>query len=81
MEKVKEEKLKALNLQNALLVKLQGRYSYIVHFINDLLKLYSRENIVFSAIMRNKGIPGYHIFINILMDKEGDHEPNSEKKR
>ena len=57
-----------------LVVKAIGSVEQLQIFIKDLPKLYPRENITYSHIIKNRGNPGFHIFINIVL-------PSSNEKR
>ena len=60
--------------EKTLVVKAIGGYDELQVFISDLPKIYSRQNITFSHIIKNRGNPGYHVFINIILTPSNSKE-------
>ena len=50
-----------------LVLKAIGSLKQLETFTEDLPKLYPRQNITYSHIIKNRDNPGYHIFINIVL--------------
>ena len=50
-----------------LVVKAIGSEEQLHTFTEDLKKLYPRQNITFSHLIKNRGNPGFHIFINVVL--------------
>lgn len=57
-----------------LVVKAIGSIKQLQTFIRDLPKLYPRQNITYSHIIKNRGNPGFHVFINIVLPSSNSKE-------
>jgi len=57
-----------------LVVKALGNIEQLKTFTKDLTKLYPRQNITFSHFIKNRGNPGYHVFINIVLSSSNSKE-------
>jgi len=56
-----------------LVVKAIGAEKQLQTFKEDLAKVYPRQNLAFSHLIRNRDSYGFHIFVNILL-------PSSDKR-
>lgn len=65
---------KLMRKPNILVVKLQGQPELIYRFLSEVQKIVPSENIDVSQLLRNKGMPGCHLFFRI------DFAPMSDKK-
>ena len=57
-----------------LVVKAIGSEEHLKTFAEDLTKVYPRQNMTFSHIIKNRGNPGFHIFINIVLPSSNSKE-------
>jgi hypothetical protein len=63
-----KHKPSAQPIARRLVIKAIGELEQISAFIEDLRKIYPEHRMNFSPILRNNAAPGYHCFINLLMD-------------
>lgn len=57
-----------------LVVKALGNIEQLKTFTKDLTKVYPRQSMTFSHIIKNRGNPGYHVFINIVLPSSKSKE-------
>jgi hypothetical protein len=70
MDRKEENKKPYYDYEQRLVIKILGKYENIVQAISDLHKIYPKERMNFSPILKNKDQDGYHCFVNILMDAD-----------
>jgi len=58
------------DFERRLVIKMLGKYEHIIQAISDLHKIYPKDRMNFSPILKNKEQTGYHCFVNIFMDYE-----------
>lgn len=61
---------KLMQNPNILVVKLQGQAELIYKFLSEVQKIVSADNIDVSSLLRNKGMPGHHLFFRIDFTSE-----------
>jgi len=53
-----------------IVVKAIGSERQLKAFKRDLGKVYARQNLTFSHLIKNRGNPGFHVFINIILPSD-----------
>ena len=66
----KREKVKSYEFEDRLVVKLIGKVEWIQRFIFELNRIFTKDQLNFSPILKNRDATGYHCFINIFMDSD-----------
>jgi hypothetical protein len=61
---------KGTDFENQLTLKILGKHENVIMAISELNRLYPKEKMNFSPIMKNKEQHGYHCFVNISLSTQ-----------
>ncbi len=65
-----EIKNKLTDFENQLILKILGKHENVIRAISDLYRLYPKEQMNFSPIMKHKEQHTYHCFVTISLSTQ-----------